>query len=63
MTDAAKLVTLAHYIARRRIRERLRDHGFRPQDFEASELAIASRAYLQAHLAELIAEARRLLSR
>ena len=58
MNEAAKLMTMAHYIARRKVKQHLRDHGLRTLDFEASELAIASRAYLQAHLAELLAEAK-----
>jgi hypothetical protein len=63
MTDAAKLIALAHYLARKAVKEQLRARGFRPESFEPSVTSVATRAYLQAHLAELIAEAKAILCR
>jgi len=63
MTEAAKLATLAHYLARKAVKEQLRARGFRPESFEPSVISVATRAYLQAHLVELIAEAKAILSR
>jgi hypothetical protein len=63
MTEAAKLITMARYLARKRIKERLRDCGMRPQMFEALELRKVTDAYLEARKAEFIAEAKAILHR
>jgi hypothetical protein len=58
MTDAAKLITLARYLARKRIKEHLQARGIRPQIFEASEITKAANALLEVRKAELVAEAK-----
>jgi hypothetical protein len=63
MTDAAKLITMARYLARRAVREHLQACGIKPQTIEASEITKATDAYLMARRAELIAEAKAILCR
>jgi hypothetical protein len=41
MTEAAKLITMARYLARKAIKDHLRDCGIKPQMIEASEINIA----------------------
>jgi hypothetical protein len=59
---AAQLMTMTRYLARKRLKDYMRDRGLRIQDFEASELAIASRAYLERH-PELFSEAQVMLAK
>jgi hypothetical protein len=58
MADAAKLMTMARYIARKRVKEHLQARGIKPQVIEPSEINKAADAYLQVRGAELIAEAK-----
>jgi hypothetical protein len=60
MTDVAKLMTLAKWLARKRVKERLQACGIR---LEPSELRRATDAYLEMRRAELIAEAKAILHR
>jgi hypothetical protein len=52
MTEAAKLITMARYLARKRIKEHLQACGIRPQIFEASEITKAADALLEVRKAE-----------
>jgi hypothetical protein len=63
MTEAEKLMTMARYLARKAVIDRLRDRGIKPQMIEASELNRATDIYLMVRRAELIAEAKAILSR
>jgi hypothetical protein len=58
MIEAAKLMTLARYLARKRVKEHLQAKGFRIQNFEPLAISVATKAYLDRHLGELIAEAK-----
>jgi hypothetical protein len=60
MTEAAKLITMARYLARKRVKEHLQACGIK---LEASEINRAADAYLEFRRAELIAEAKAILSR
>jgi uncharacterized protein (DUF934 family) len=59
MTEAAKLITLAKWLARKRVKERLQACGIKlePADNRAAD------AYLELRRTELIAEAKAILSR
>jgi hypothetical protein len=61
MTEVAKLITLARYLARRKLKEALQANGIRPQTLEPSEMNRAIDALLIARRAELIAEAKAVL--
>jgi hypothetical protein len=61
--EAARLITLARYLARRAVKERLQACGIKLQMIEASEISKATDAYLRVRKAELIAEAKLRLSR
>jgi hypothetical protein len=63
MTEAAKLITMARYLARQAIKDHLRDCGIRSLTLEASEINKMTDAYLMARRAELIEEAKAILSR
>jgi N-dimethylarginine dimethylaminohydrolase len=56
MTDAAKLITMARYLARKRIKEHLQARGIRPLEFEPAEITKATDALLECRRAELIRE-------
>ena len=58
MTNPQLIMTLAHYRARKRIKDQLRAKGFRPQAIEPLVIQRAARAYLEQHLGELVAEAK-----
>ncbi len=61
MTEGAKLITMARYLARRAVKEHLQANGIRPLEIEPSEINKATDAYLQVRKAELIAEAKPIL--
>jgi N-dimethylarginine dimethylaminohydrolase len=42
MTEAAKLISMARYLARNAVKERLRDCGIRPIEVEPSEIRKAT---------------------
>jgi hypothetical protein len=63
MTEAAKLISMARYLARNAVKERLRDCGIRPLEVEPSEIRRATDIYRMVRKAELIAEAKAILSR
>ena len=60
MTEAAKLITLARYLARKRVKEHLQACGIK---LEPAELNRAVDAYLELRRTELIAEAKAILHR
>jgi hypothetical protein len=60
MTEAAKLITMARYLARKAVKEHLQACGIR---LEPSELRRATDAYLEMRRTELIAEAKAILCR
>jgi hypothetical protein len=60
MTEAAKLITLAKWLTCKRVKERLQACGIK---LEPAELNRAADAYLELRKAELIAEAKAMLSR
>ena len=59
----AQLMTMARYIARRKLKEHLQRNGIRPQTLEPQEINRLVDALLMARRAELIAEARALFCR
>jgi hypothetical protein len=63
MTEQAKLITLAKWLARKRVKEHLQANGIRPLEFEPSEINRAVDALLEVRKAELIAEAKAILCR
>ncbi len=60
MTEAAKLITMARYLARKRIKEHLQACGIKLQPAEINR---AADAYLEFRKAELIEKAKAILSR
>jgi hypothetical protein len=58
----AHTLTLARYIALREVKDRWRAQGVKLQQFDAHDLAKASKAYLNEHRAELIEKAARRLN-
>ncbi len=63
MTDAAKLMAMARYLARKAVKERLWAKGIRTLEVDPSEINRATDIYLMVHKVELIAEAKAILSR
>ena len=63
MTEAAKLITLARFIARRKVKEAMRANGIKPLEMEPSEINRAANVLLEYCRMELLAEARTMLSR
>jgi hypothetical protein len=63
MTEAAKLISMARYLARNAVKERLRDCGIRPIEVEPSEIRKATDIYLMVRRVELIEKAKAILSR
>jgi hypothetical protein len=61
MTEAAKLMTMARYLARKAIKAHLQANGMRPLMFEPAELTKAADALLEVRKAELVAEAKAIL--
>jgi hypothetical protein len=61
MTEAAKLMTMARYLARKGIKAHLQANGMRPLMFEPAELTKAADALLEVRKAELVAEAKAIL--
>jgi hypothetical protein len=49
MAEAAAILTLARYYAKRDTIAQLRAQGLKPQHIEASEITSAARAYFDAH--------------
>jgi hypothetical protein len=63
MNEAGRLITMAKYLARQAVKQHLQDRGIKPLTVEHSEINRAMDAYLLARKAELIAEAKRILTR
>ena len=63
MIQSAELMTLVRYLAKKRVKQQLEAKGFRLRDFEPLAFAAATKAYLEQHLSELVAEAKARLSR
>jgi len=59
---AAQVMTLARYLARKRLKQGLEAKGFRVQSIEPLAFSRATKNYLEQHRAELIAEAKSRLS-
>jgi hypothetical protein len=58
MTDTQLLMGLANLRAEKRVKDQLREKGFKPQAIEPLIIQRTTRAYLEAHLEELVAEAK-----
>jgi hypothetical protein len=54
---AMALITMARWLARKKIKEKLRASGVRPDCIEPSEIAAATNVYFMKHRDELISEA------
>jgi len=59
----AQLMTIARYLARKRIKDELRANGLRIQLVEPADITRAANAYLAVRRAELIAEPKIVLCR
>jgi hypothetical protein len=57
---AAQVISMARYLARKKIKDELRASGLRLEHFPA-DIQRAAQAYLEAHKVELIAEAETVL--
>ncbi len=57
---AAEVITMARYLARKRVKDELRASGLQLQHFPA-DIQRAAQAYLEVRKAELIAEAKAIL--
>jgi hypothetical protein len=62
MTEAARLIVMARWLARKAIKDRLQARGIRPMMFETAEITKAADALLEVRKGELIAEAKLWLS-
>ena len=63
VNQAAALMTMARYVARRKIKEHLQRNGIRPSTIEPWELDKLIDAFLKLHKAELLEEPKARLSR
>jgi len=61
MIQSAELMTLVRYLAKKRVKQQLEAKGFRY--IEPLVISRATKSYLEAHLSELMAEAKVRLSR